>query len=111
MKRLTETYNEETNSCQKKETIFFSIPSNIYTARKEDNSNFFCVLKPLENRALKLFSSKNTNKPDKISTFCVYTKDETEIEPFTGFISIEYLKHWLEGSLENKLSNTNMILV
>jgi len=107
VKRLTETYNEETNSCQKKKTIFFSIPSNIYTARKEDNSNFFSILKPLENQALTLFSPQNTNKPDKISTFCVYTKDETEIEPFTGFISIEYLKHWLEGSLENKLSNTN----
>jgi CRISPR-associated protein Cmr3 len=99
VKRLTVTSNEE--------TIFFSIPSNIYSARKEDNFNFFCILNPLENQALKLFSPQNTNKPNTISTFCVYTKDETEIEPFTGFISIKYLKHWLDGLLENKLSDTH----
>lgn len=89
------------------EILFFPAPSNIYTARKEDNSNFFCVLRPLENEQLKLFSPQNTNKPEAISTFCVYTKDETEIEPFSGLISIKYLKYWLDGSIENILSEDN----
>ncbi|WAM33725.1 type III-B CRISPR module-associated protein Cmr3 [Caldicellulosiruptor morganii] len=98
VKRLT-TISEE-------ETLFFPAPSNIYTARKEDKPDFFCILNPFENMSLKLFLSQNTNKPNTIYTFCVYTKDETEIEPFNGFVSMKYLKHWLDGTLENKLSNT-----